>query len=124
MIAILLALAIQGMSDVDYEAGQERENQTVVQAQAIVNEAISREDYGVAVIRNTAGDKRSVCIIERSQKMTCARSTQLLSNHFHFAPASFNEVETGDLDIAAIMATERAWVGLPPLPSPTSPPTP
>ena len=42
MIALLLALALQGMTDADYNTARARENPTVAQAQAVVTEAIRR----------------------------------------------------------------------------------
>ena len=42
MIVIMLAFALQGMTDADYNAARERENPTVAQAQSVVTEAIRR----------------------------------------------------------------------------------
>ena len=121
MIALMLALALQGMTDADYNAARERENPTVAQAQAVVTEAIRRGEacdpeskvvcsgFGDSVILTVQGAKRSQCIIESAQRMTCVRSTQLTPSHVHFDPPSVNR---GALDIAAIVAAERAWVGL------------
>ena len=127
ILALLLALQLAGLTDADYDAARARENPTVAQAQEVVTEAIRRGEAGIACADESCfgfgdsvivtGDttKRSECIIESEQRMTCMRSTQLTPSHFHFDPPSVNRVGTGALDIAAIVAAERAWVGLPPL---------
>ena len=115
MISLLLALLLQGMPDADYAAARERENPSAEQAQAVVTEAISREDFGASVILHTNGTKRGECIIEGPLRMTCVRSTRMAPNHFHFDPPLVHEMETGSLDVAGIVAGEREYVGLPPL---------
>ena len=122
MIALLLALALQGMTDADYNAGRARENPTVAQAQAVVTEAIRRGEacdpesdvacsgFGDSVIVTANAPKRSECIIESAQRMTCVRSTQLSPAHLNFDPPSVNEADP--LDVGAIVGDERAWVGL------------
>ena len=54
--------------------------------------------------------KRSECIIESAQRMTCVRGTQLSPSHVNFDPPSVTEADP--LDVGAIVAAERAWVGL------------
>ena len=120
MNALLLAVALQGMTDAAYNSARARENPTVEQAQAVVTEAIQREAWEDSVIVTVNAAKRSECLIESATRKTCVRSTLLSLAHVHFDPPSVNEAET--LDVAAIVAAERAWVGLPPLP--TIPPTP
>ena len=118
----MLALALQGMTDADYNAARARENPTVEQAQAVVTEAIRRGEacdpesevvcsgFGDSVIVTVQDAKRSECIIESAQRMTCVRSTQLSPSHVNFDPPSVNEADP--LDVGAIVAAERAWVGL------------
>ena len=123
MIALLLvALALQGMTDADYLAARARENQTVAHAQAVVTEAIRRGEacdpegtlvcsgFGDSVIVTVNAPKRSECIIESAQRMTCVRGTQLSPSHVNFDPPSVTEADP--LDVGAIVAAERAWVGL------------
>ena len=123
MIAFMLALALQGMTEADYNAARARENPTVSQAQVVVTEAIQRGEacdpestvvcsgYGDSVIVTVnSTPKRSECIIESAQRMTCVRSTQLSPSHVNFDPPSVNEADP--LDVGAIVAAERAWVGL------------
>ena len=120
MIALLLAFAIQGMTDSDYNAARERENPNVAQAQAVVTEAIRRGEacdpdgavvcsgFGDSVIATVLDAKRSECIIESATRMTCVRSTQLSPSHVNFDPPSVNEADP--IDVGAIVAAERAWV--------------
>ena len=81
----------------------------MAQAQAVVTEAIRRESWGDSVIVTVNAPKRSECIIESAQRMTCVRSTQLSPSHVNFDPPSVNEADP--LDVGAIVAAERAWVG-------------
>ena len=109
------------MTDADYNAARARENPTVEQAQAVVTEAIRRGEacdpestdpcsgFGDSVIVTVNAPKRSECIIESAQRMTCVRSTQLSPSHVNFDPPSVNEADP--LDVGAIVAAERAWVG-------------
>ena len=66
--------------------------------------------FGDSVIVTVNAPKRSECIIESAQRMTCVRSTQLSPSHVNFDPPSVNEADP--LDVGAIVAAERAWVGL------------
>ena len=121
MIAFILALSMQGMSDADYDAARARENPTVAQAQAVVTEAIRRGEacdpettvvcsgFGDSVIVTVLDAKRSECIIESSTRMTCVRGTTLSPSHVNFDPPSVNEADP--LDVGAIVAAARAWVG-------------
>ena len=124
MIAMLLALTLQlGMTDSDYLSARARENPTVAQAQEVVTEAIRRgaacdpasevecSGFGDSVIVTVLDAKRSECIIESAQRMTCLRSTQLSPYHVNFDPPSVT-IADDELDIGAIRSAERAWVGL------------
>ena len=113
IITILLALQM-GMSDSAYQTARERVNPTVIQAEEVVTEAIRREAYGDSVILHTNGAKRTECIIGL-QEMTCVRATITSADHYDFDSPSVTEGDSGNLPIAAIVAAERAWVGLSPL---------
>ena len=122
MMALLLALALQGIPGDDYNADSARENPTVEQAQVVVTEAIRRgeacdpdglavcDGYGDVVIVTVGAAKRSKCIVESALRMTCVRGTTLSPSHVNFDPPSVNEADP--LDVGAIVAAERAWVGL------------
>ena len=113
MIVLLALFLLQGMTDAAYNEARERENPTVAQAQAVVTEAIRREAWGDSVIVNKLDAKRSECIIESSVRMTCVRSTRLSPSHVNFDHPEIYQPET-DLDVGAIVAAERVWVGLGP----------
>ena len=113
-LALLLALALQGMTDAAYHAARARENPTVAQAQAVITEAVRREAWDDSVLVHVRAPRRSECIIEAAQRITCVRSTALSATHLDFAPPHVME-SAGPLPVAAIIAVERAWVGLAPL---------
>lgn len=131
MLAFILAVQLSGAA---FETAKTRDNPTVAQAIGVVNESIRRaalcetdppgdscEPYGDVLIRHVFGtgngSRRSECIIESARRLTCVRSTQISASHFNFAPPHVFEVVSGDLPVAAIVAAERAWVGLAPLPA-------
>ena len=117
MIALLLAVFLQGMTDAAYDTARARENPTVAQAQAVVTESIRRSGFGDSVIVTVKDAKRSQCIIESEFRMTCVRGTTLSPTHVNFSPPSLTKAENA-LDVGVIVSAERVWVGLGPLPMP------
>ena len=104
-------------------------NPTIQEAQQAVTAAVvawteieSASDpvsaaWGTAVLYHQLNTRRSDCILERQRSMTCLRSTEGPALNFRFEPpVATTTTEQEDLDIAAIVAAERAWVGLPALP--------
>ena len=113
MIILSLALARAArMTDAEYDCIARERDRTrqSTQAQEVVTEAISREDYGASVILHANGTKRGVCIIESEQRMTCVRSTQMAPTHFHFDPPSVNRGDAGHRGHRR--GRDATWVGL------------
>ena len=126
-VAMLLFLALQGMTESAYNAARARENPSISEASAVVDEAIRRENacmadesacgmggVGDIVIVHVNDRRKSECVIESANRITCVRSTQLAADRFDFAPPHVVE-SVGAIPVAAVVGIERAWTGLPPL---------